>query len=46
MHINFAPKDEAFLKGLVNEGYYTNVAEAIRDAVRRMRDASQTYDPF
>ncbi len=46
MHISFAPKDEAYLKSLVEEGYYTNVSEAIRDAVRRMRDAYTQHDPF
>lgn len=47
MHISFAPKDEAYLKSLVDAGYYTNVSEAIRDAVRRMRDTYTTqHDPF
>lgn len=47
MHITFAAKDEAFLKSLVEEGYYTNVTEAIRDAVRRMREVyPNTNDPF
>lgn len=41
MHISFAEKDETFLKSLVEAGYYTNVSEAIRDAVRRMREADQ-----
>lgn len=47
MHITFAAKDEAFLKNLVEEGYYTNVTEAIRDAVRRMREVyPNSNDPF
>jgi antitoxin ParD1/3/4 len=46
MHITFAPKDEAYLKSLVDAGYYTNVTEAIRDAVRRMRDNYTQADPF
>lgn len=48
MHINFAPKDEAYLKSLVEDGYYTNVAEAIRDAVRRMRETyrSEYHNPM
>jgi Arc/MetJ-type ribon-helix-helix transcriptional regulator len=46
MHINFAPKDEEYLKNLVEAGYYVNVAEAIRDAVRRMRDNFTIADPF
>ncbi len=46
MHINFAPKDEEYLKSLVETGYYVNVAEAIRDAVRRMRDSMPITDSF
>ena len=44
MHITFAPKDEPYLKGLVEAGYYTNMTEAIRDAVRRMRDTYTQAD--
>jgi antitoxin ParD1/3/4 len=47
MHITFAEKDEAYLKSLVEAGYYTNVTEAIRDAVRRLRDSyTIQHDPF
>jgi len=46
MQISFAPKDEAYLESLVEAGYYTDITEAIRDAVRRMRDNYNQPDPF
>ncbi len=44
MNINLALKDEEYLKSKVEAGYYTNVAEVIRDAIRRMREADNHYD--
>jgi putative addiction module CopG family antidote len=41
MNLNLAPVDEAYLKGKVEEGYYVNMAEAIRDAIRRMRETDE-----
>jgi len=41
MHIEFAPVDEKYLKDKVEDGYYTNLSEAVRDAVRRMRETEQ-----
>lgn len=38
MHIRFADADENFIKAQVRDGYYTNETEAVRDAVRRMRE--------
>jgi antitoxin ParD1/3/4 len=46
MNINFAPVDEAFIKRKVDEGYYTNATELIRDAIRRLREADTQPDPF
>ncbi len=41
MNLNLAPIDEAYLKDKVEEGYYINMAEAIRDAIRRMREMDE-----
>lgn len=41
MNLNLAPIDEAYLKDKVEAGYYVNMAEAIRDAIRRMREADE-----
>lgn len=38
MNINFAPIDEAFIKNKVEEGYYSNATELVRDAVRKLRE--------
>ncbi len=38
MHIELPPIDEKYLKGKVESGYYSNASEAVRDAVRRMRE--------
>ncbi|MEI6044302.1 MAG: hypothetical protein WCS37_07920 [Chloroflexota bacterium] len=46
MQINFAPNDEAYLKSLVEAGYYVNVTEAVQDAVHRMRVMEAQADPF
>lgn len=38
MNIAFPSKDEDYLKQKVEEGFYGNITEAVRDAVRRMRE--------
>ncbi len=38
MHIEFAADDEKFLKDAVQHGLYRIEAEAVRDAVRRVRE--------
>ena len=37
MNINFPPVEEQFIKNKVEEGYYSNATEAVRDAVRQWR---------
>ncbi|KAF0101739.1 MAG: hypothetical protein FD163_1196 [Hyphomonadaceae bacterium] len=46
MNINFPPVDEKFIKSKIENGYYSNATELVRDAVRRLRekDASLTSD--
>lgn len=45
MNITFASKDEAYIRQMVEEGYYSNATELIRDAVRRLREANKIeYD--
>lgn len=46
MNLNLAPKDEEYLKRKVEAGYYVNMAEAIRDAIRRMREADDFNQEF
>jgi antitoxin ParD1/3/4 len=46
MNINFAPVDEAYIKQKVEDGYYTNATELIRDAIRRMRETDERYNEF
>ena len=38
MNINFPPVDDCYIKAKVEGGYYSNVTEMVRDAVRRMRE--------
>lgn len=42
MNINFPPKDEQFIKSMVEQGYYSNATEVVRDAVRRLRDTNSS----
>ena len=42
MHIELPPVDERYIKGKVAEGYFTNVSEAVRHAIRRMREIEET----
>jgi len=38
MNINFPSVDESYIKAKVAEGFYSNAAELVRDAVRRLRE--------
>lgn len=38
MNIHFPPVDENFIKAKVEDGYYSNATELVRDAVRRLRE--------
>lgn len=46
MNINLAPIDEEYIKSKVEAGYYTNFAEGVRDAVRKMRETDEQYNQF
>ena len=37
MNINFSPVDKDYIKEKVENGYYSNATELVRDAVRHMR---------
>jgi putative addiction module CopG family antidote len=39
MNISMPPQMARFIRGKVKAGAYTNVSEAIRDAIRRMQEA-------
>lgn len=41
MNIDFPGVDENFIKNQVSSGHYTNATELVRDAVRRLREASE-----
>ena len=38
MNIVFPPVDESYIKGKVEDGFYSNATELVRDAVRRLRE--------
>lgn len=38
MNINFPPVDESYIKAKIAEGFHSNAAELVRDAVRRLRE--------
>ncbi len=38
MNVAFPPVDENFIKNKVQDGYYSNATELVRDAVRRLRE--------
>ncbi len=42
MKVSFAPIDEAYLRNKVEQGYYSSISEAIRDAVRKLREMEQS----
>ncbi len=46
MHIRFAEADENFIKTEVENGFYTNETELVRDAVRRMREEKEHTHRF
>lgn len=35
MNINFPPVDESYIKAKIDDGFYSNATELVRDAVRR-----------
>jgi antitoxin ParD1/3/4 len=43
MNINFPPVDDGYIKAKVENGYYSNATEMVRDAVRRMREQDSHY---
>ncbi len=38
MNVIFPPVDESYIKAKVEDGFYTNATELVRDAVRRLRE--------
>lgn len=38
MNINFPPVDAHYIKTMVEDGFYSNATELVRDAVRRLRE--------
>ncbi len=42
MNINFPSVDERYIKGKVEDGFYSNATEVVRDAVRRMRERDES----
>ena len=46
MHVRFADADETFIKNEVQNGFYTNETELVRDAVRRMREEKERSKQF
>ena len=38
MNINFAKMDDLFIKKAIEDGYYNNANEVVRDAVRQLRE--------
>jgi antitoxin ParD1/3/4 len=38
MNIIFPPVDESYIKAKVDDGFYSNATELVRDAVRRLRE--------
>lgn len=41
MNIIFPPVDENYIKSKIDEGYYSNATELVRDAVRRLRELDE-----
>ncbi len=46
MHVRFANADENFIKAEVQNGFYANETELVRDAVRRMREEKERTKRF
>lgn len=38
MNIVFPPVDESYIKAKIEDGFYSNATELVRDAVRRLRE--------
>lgn len=38
MNIIFPPVDESYIKAKIDDGFYSNATELVRDAVRRLRE--------
>ncbi|MDO9225800.1 MAG: type II toxin-antitoxin system ParD family antitoxin [Pseudomonadota bacterium] len=41
MHLNLSAEMEQYLQAKVGSGFYGNVSEVVRDAIRRMRDEDE-----
>lgn len=41
MHLNLSSEMEQYLQAKVSTGFYGNVSEVVRDAIRRMRDEDE-----
>lgn len=46
MNISFSAVDDAYIKEMVETGYYANATELIRDAVRRLREISESKGDY
>jgi antitoxin ParD1/3/4 len=46
MHVRLSEVDENYIKGKVEGGFYTSENEAVRDAVRRMREEEERIARF
>jgi len=46
MHVRLPEVDESYIKGKVENGFYTSENEAVRDAVRRMREEEERIARF
>lgn len=46
MHVRLPEVDETYIKGKVESGFYTSENEAVRDAVRRMREEEERIARF
>ena len=46
MHVRLSEVDENYIKGKVESGFYTSENEAVRDAVRRMREEEERIARF
>jgi antitoxin ParD1/3/4 len=44
MKIAFASQDETYIKTQIDRGFYANATELVRDAVRRLREQSESKE--
>lgn len=42
MNIVFPPVDESYIRAKIDDGFYCNATELVRDAVRRLREFDDT----